>query len=364
MKAPIKFFAFIVIVLFVSCSKDSQEDSPEIILETGELYFPPIGSNDWEATTLSELNWNTSAEQDLYDFLEEKETDAFLVLKGGKIVIEKYFGDFTHTSPHTWNSAGKTITAMTTGIAQQEGFLSLSDSPLDYLGNTWSMLTPEQEQQITVEHHLTMTTGLDYTLGDVNCTDKECLTYKNNPGDFWFYHNAPYTLLDQIITNAVGKDFEAYFTEKIKNPIGMTGSWISVGYNNVYFSTARSMARFGLLNLNNGVWDGQTILDDPNFNEAMKTTSQEHNRAYGYLWWLNGKESYRVPGGEILFQGKLIENAPDDLIAGLGKNDQKLHIVPSLGLVVVRMGGDAGETLLGPSSFDNELWERINALIN
>ena len=56
-------------------------------------------------------------------------------------------------------------------------------------------------------------------------------------------------------------------------------------------------------------------------------------------------------------------DAPEDLYAGLGKNDQKLHIVPSQNLVLVRMGEDTGETLLGPSSFDNELWIQINSLI-
>ena len=68
---------------------------------------------------------------------------------------------------------------------------------------------------------------------------------------------------------------------------------------------------------------------------------------------------------KIIFQntGSLIPNAPNDLIAGLGLNDQKLYMVPSLDIVIVRMGGASNEELLGPSSFDNELWELINAVI-
>ena len=96
----------------------------------------------------------------------------------------------------------------------------------------------------------------------------------------------------------------------------------------------------------------------------MKNTSQNMNQAYGYLWWLNGKSSYRAPGLHTEFQGELIPNAPSDTYAGLGKNDQKLYIVPSQGLVIVRMGDDAGENLLGPSSFDNALWEKLNDFIN
>ena len=144
----------------------------------------------------------------------------------------------------------------------------------------------------------------------------------------------------------------------------MDGNWLQLGFSNVYYSTARSMARFGLLNLNEGSWNGNPILGNSGYFSAMTNTSQDLNKAYGYLWWLNGKESFRVPASEVQFPGKLIPNAPDDLIAGLGKDDQKLYVIPSKGLVIVRMGDDAAETLLGPSSFDNELWEKINAVIN
>ena len=144
----------------------------------------------------------------------------------------------------------------------------------------------------------------------------------------------------------------------------MNGSFVSVGFNNLYFSTARSMARFGILNLNNGIWDGETVLSDTDYFEAMTTTSQDENPAYGYLYWLNGKDSYRLPGSEETFTGKLIPNAPDDLYAGLGANDQKLYVVPSQNLVVIRMGSAAGESNLGPSSFDDVLWGLLNDLMD
>ena len=56
--------------------------------------FPPIDSNKWETIQLEELEWNSTAQQPLYDFLNETNTDAFLILKNGRIVLEKYFGDF------------------------------------------------------------------------------------------------------------------------------------------------------------------------------------------------------------------------------------------------------------------------------
>lgn len=123
------------------------------------------------------------------------------------------------------------------------------------------------------------------------------------------------------------------------------------------------MARFGLLNLNNGNWNGDQLLNTSFFDE-MINTSQNLNKSYGYLYWLNGKESYRVPGSTDLFSGKLIPNAPDDLYAGLGANDKKMYIIPSLNMVVIRLGDAAGTTLLGPSGYDNLLWEKISTMIN
>jgi hypothetical protein len=71
-----------------------------------------------------------------------------------------------------------------------------------------------------------------------------------------------------------------------------------------------------------------------------------------------------APSLQLVFNGTLIPNAPADTYSGLGKNDQKLYIVPAKRLVIVRMGEEAGESLLGPSSFDNALWEKIMDLIN
>jgi len=355
-------FSFYLITLFaISCGKD-EEPTPDPIEET--LYFPPINSETWETKSLQDLGWKTENEQVLYDFLEANGTDAFMILSNGRIVIEKYFGDFTATQVHSWNSAAKTLTAFTIGIAQEEGLLAITNPSSDYMGKGWSSLTPEQEQKITVRHHLTMTTGLDYTVPENFCTDKSCFVYKNEPGTYWYYHQGAYTVLDQIITGAVNQDFKTYFNAKIRNKIGMQGSWIKTADLNLYFSNARSMARFGLLNLNKGTWEDTPILSDASFFNAMTNTSQDLNKSYGYLWWLNGKSNYKVPGSEALFSGKLIPSGPDDLIAGLGAFDQKLYVIPSKKMVVVRMGDSAEEGELGPTDFDNELWIRLNALIN
>lgn len=365
----------------ISCSTDANDNSiaavedeteneseteTEVETETIDLalYFPPLTSDDWETITVEDLNWNASAVDPLLSFLEENNTDAFIILQNGRIVLENYFGDFDATQNHSWNSAAKTLTSMTVGIAQHEGYLSISEPSSNYLGEGWSSLTSEQEGNITIKHHLTMTTGMDYTVEDTFCSDKECLTYLNEPDTFWYYHNATYSLVDEIVEAAVGQNFQLYFNAKIRNRIGMQGYWLKVGYLNLYQSSARSMARYGLLNLNQGVWDETSIFQDHSYFNDATNTSQNSNESYGYLYWLNGKNTHRITASEELFQGKLIPNAPDDLFAGLGAFDQKLYVVPSKDLVIVRMGDAANTASLGPSGFDNTLWEKISALIN
>lgn len=196
------------------------------------------------------------------------------------------------------------------GIAKQEGDLSLSDPTSTYLGDGWSSLTPEQEGAITIWNQLTMTSGLDDGLADPFCTDPECLVYLAGPGDRWAYHNGPYTLLDGVIEGATGSTLNAYCNDKIEAQTGMDGLFIPVDYNNVYYSIARDMARFGLLILNEGNWDGTDVLSDATYYNEMVNPSQDLNKSYGYLWWLNGKESYMLPGSEVIFPGSCVPNAP------------------------------------------------------
>jgi len=123
------------------------------------------------------------------------------------------------------------------------------------------------------------------------------------------------------------------------------------------------MARFGLLVLADGNWNGNQIIPQA-FVEASTSSSQLLNKSYGYLWWLNGKSSYRLPQSQIEFQGELIPNAPADMFCALGRDDQKIYVVPNRDLVIVRMGNAADDVNFALSNFDNQLWGKINALID
>lgn len=283
-----------------------------------------------------------------------------MILVNGRIVIEAYFNGHNATADWEWNSAGKTLVSATTGIAQQEGLLSINNKASTYIGTGWTSEPLAKENLITVRHLLTMTSGLDDTK---QLVIKSNLTYVADAGTRWAYGNVFQKLTD-VVAQASGKPFETYFNDKLKNKIGMDGYWNFGLIYTIYHSTTRSMARYGLLALNNGKWKEEQIIPAAFFNESINT-SQSINPSYGYLWWLNGKSKFMIPGEQTVYPGALVPNAPADMYAAMGASDQRIYVIPSQKMVVVRMGeaSDPNNPNFAVSGFDNALWEKINAVI-
>lgn len=326
-----------------------------------QTYFPPLVGDAWDTIDPADLGWCEDSILMMYDYLEQTDSKAFIVLKDGKIVLEKYFGTFTKDSLWIWNSAGKTLTAYAVGIAQTEGFLDINDVSSDYLGSGWTSLTAPQESAVKIIHQLTMTTGFDDGVTDFYCTDPACLQYLADPGTRWAYHNGPYTMLDGVITNATGMTLNQWVNQQIKTKIGMTGSFFPSGYNRIFVSNARSMARFGLLLSQDGMWGATTVQSDLTYLNAMRTPSQSINPSYGYLTWLNGQSSFMLPSVQFSFTGSPMPNAPSDLYAALGKDGQIINVAPSDGLVLIRMGSSMGASLVG-NQYNDTIWQYMNRL--
>jgi CubicO group peptidase (beta-lactamase class C family) len=327
------------------------------------MYFPPNdGSTTWDTKTLADLSWNQAAVQPLLDYLALKNSKSFMILVNGRIVMENYFNGHTATTNWYWASAGKTLTSTMTGIAQQEGFLNINNKVSDYIGTGWTNEPLPKENLITCKNLLNMTSGIDDYVNGVYSDDvtPSTLNYKADAGTRWAYSNV-YVKLQDVIANATGQTWSNYFNAKLRDKIGMNGVWFTSGNNIVYTSTTRSMARFGLMMLNRGNWNGTQILNETYFNQAT-TTSQNINLGYGYLWWLNGKTSYHLPQSQLEFPGSIIPTAPNDMFMALGKNDQKIYVIPSKKMVVIRMGDAADNVNLALSDFDQTLWTKIAAL--
>lgn len=335
---------------------NSEENTPAD-LKDSQLYFPPV-TTTWETVNPSDLSWNEEAIVSLNEYLAATNTKAFILLKNGRIVIEEYFQDTSPTDNLPWFSAAKTLTALLTGIAEKEGLLSIRDASNNYLNPAWTSLTTEQESSIQIINQLTMTTGLDDGVADPNCTDPDCLKFLTTPNSRWAYHNGPYTKLGDVIASASGESYNNFTDKRVLAKVGMQGTWIKFGFNNIFVSNARSMARFGLLLLNRGTWQDAPVLDNETYFSAMTNSTQPLNPAYGYLTWLNGKSSFKIPGLQTSFNGSITPNAPSDMFAAMGRNGQLINVVPSLGIVMIRMGDNPQNDLV-PFTYQDELWERL-----
>ena len=330
---------------------------------TAQTYFPPLVGKQWDTTSTTKLNWCNDSIPSLLKYVGDNKSKAFLVLVDGKIVIEKYYGTFTQDSIWYWASAGKSLLATTVGIASQENLIDIQKPSSYYLDTAWTSCSLSDELNIKIVNQLSMTSGINDNVVDVDCTLPSCLTCIAPAGNRWAYHNAIYTLLEDVVSNATNQTLNAYLNSKIKAKTGMTGLYVKQGYNNVYFSNARSMARFGLLAMNNFVWNGDTVLKDGAYKTQMTNTSQNLNLSYGYLWWLNGKSSFMLPSSQLVFNSSLLPDAPSDLFSALGKNGQIINVVPSKKIVLVRIGDRPTNANELPMIFNNEIWKRLNYVI-
>jgi CubicO group peptidase (beta-lactamase class C family) len=347
----------LLLVALAGCGDD--DAAPEA--PAAAMYFPPADYAEWHTAPPASLGWNEAAIGPLKDYLAGTGTRSFMILVDGRIVMEEYFAGHDASATWPWNSAGKTLLTAITGIARQSGLLDVEDLVSAHVGTGWTATTTEQEDLIEVRHLLTMTSGLDDSRQLVVPAN---LTWVANAGERWSYHNV-FQVLFEVVAAAADQPFAGYFDAHLRDRIGMDGVWNVGPIFTIYHSTTRSMARFGLLALNQGRWDGEQIVDEEWFTDSTRS-SQDINPSYGYLWWLNGKASYMVPGGQDVYTGPLVPNAPADMHAAMGAEDQRLYVVPSRAMVIVRMGeaSDPDHPSFALSGFDNDLWERIDAVID
>ena len=328
-----------------------------------QMYFPPNESNTWETISPESLGWCEEKLPDLYELLVANGTKSFLVLKDGRIVLEQYFNGHSASMQWLWFSAGKSLRATLVGIAQERGLLNISDPTSDYLGTGWTSLPTDEEASITIRNQLSMTSGLNELF--FACITPECLRSgsPSGAGSRWAYHNGPYNLLKEVLEAASGSDLNTLTDVYIEQKIGMlTGSWIPNGNNTFYVSTARDMARFGLLILNRGVWSEQVVMEDNEYFNDMLSSSQALNPSYGYLWWLNGKESHIRPNGPASFSGPIATEAPEDLVLAAGAQGQFIAISPEQNLIMIRQG-QSDNPDLAALSIHNEIWGFLSQVI-
>ncbi|WP_310571349.1 serine hydrolase domain-containing protein [Gemmatimonas sp.] len=334
-------------------------EPPPVVVDPRTLapYFPPTTGVSWDTIAGARLGYDVAALTAALDWAGTQRSTAVVVLWRGRIVAERYWSGWTPAKDSIIASASKSVLSAIAGELARSGRLALDSAATRYLGAGWSR-SPGTESRITVRHLMGMMSGLNDSLQTVV-----------QPGTRFYYNNPAYYQLFGVVQAASSESINALSRRVLFDRIGMVGStWLpnvdtgELGW--ILSSTARDMARFGLLALNRGRWNGVPILADSAWFTASWRATPPDNGGYGLLWWLNGSSSYRIPGPYLLptQPGALIPSAPSDLVAALGKGDKKIYVVPSLELVVVRHGEDAdalGGNPLAVSTFDEQWWRKL-----
>jgi len=315
------------------------------------------------------LDRQSAAVQSLLGYVQAQNTTGFLILKGGRIILEQNWPlpndavQFRHTMAYETTAEGalledvasqqKSFVSFLVAVAVDKGLIDVEKPVSAYLGAGWSKAAPEQEARIRVLDVLNMSSGLT-----------EQFTYAAPSGTRFFYNTPVYAITKKILAAAAHRSLEDITRDWLTAPAGMKDTtWrkrpaamADVGNPTGLVTSPGDAGRFGLLILAGGVTpDGRRLVSEASFKAMFARAAT--NPSYGRLWWLNGG-AYAIRPLDRRVDGPLIPAAPADLIAALGALDRKIYVVPSLNVVVVRMGQGAAD-----KDFDQQLWLRLSPVL-
>lgn len=271
------------------------------------------------------------------------ETRAIVIVQRGAIVAERYADDVDADTTHISWSMAKSFLHAVVGILVREGRLDVGARAQ----------VPEWQDEsdprhsITLDQLMRMSSGLQFVEDyvdegishviemlfgghkDDTAAYAASLPLVHDPGTFWSYSSGTSNIVSRLTADALGAsgdEYAAFLRRELFEAIGMrsatlrfdaAGTWIGSSF---VFATARDFARFGLLYLRDGVWDGRRILPEGwvDYARTPTPTPESELLGYGAHWWL-------VPGSLGIF-------------AATGYNGQRIMCVPALDLVLVRLG--------------------------
>jgi CubicO group peptidase (beta-lactamase class C family) len=280
----------------------------------------------------------------------DQNTRAIVFLYKGRIAGERYAAGWTKDTPQISWSEGKSITATLVGLIVKDGLVSLDDfAPI----KEWQK-PGDPRGQIRIRHLMNMSSGLDFPYLGLNGPQSYTLENKhpriyfdglnvfehavNNPQEIppntkWRYHNSDPLTLGKIVRDKVEARGENYLTFPqralfdrigVRNAVLETDAWGNFIMTGFDYMSARDWARFGLLYLQDGVWQGHRILPEGWTKFVATPAPADPTLGYGGLFWLN--------------RGHAFTGVPEDAYRADGAMGQYTMIVPSKDAVIVRMG--------------------------
>ncbi len=321
--------------------------------------FEPIDPHD--------AGWDPAVVADFVTWAAEAGTRQLLIVDDGRVVAEHYWHRANERRPTDVYSAQKSLMGAAVGALIGSGVLDIAAPVSTWLGDGWTTSGPENEEKITVRHLLSMTSGLD-----------DNFAFDNEPGSTWYYNNNAYHQLRPIIEAATGRPASDVLRELVHEPLGMADTnWRPresvtdpVGRPlNGMFSTARDLARFGRFVLD-AVGDTDGGPAAAFLRESLRPATSL-NPSYGLLWWLLDGETAIVPDalnaddpakafGSRSVAHRLAPSAPAGTVAAMGAGDQRLFVVASHRVIVVRLGAPITAKTAAAGNAEEAIWARLS----
>jgi len=292
------------------CLPPSEED-------LAAVDYGPMAVGDWEVSTPEAEGVDPHLVAELYYYAEQMETlRALLVIKNGRLIAEGYFNDGAIDQKARLQSVTKSFTSALVGLAIEQGLLTGVDQKmLDFFPEIVDMVTDPRKEEITIQQMLQMRAGYpweetsaDLWAGLLSGHYPPLIEYfplVADPGTTFHYSNLTSNWLGIIVDRVSGMNLKAYAEEHLFAPLGIEpGEWgmDAEGHNNGcgdLHLTARDAAKFGLLYLNDGEYQGEQIVPAAWVEASLQSYTQDafteiggkkvgryfKDIGYGYQWW-------------------------------------------------------------------------------
>ena len=273
---------------------------------------------------------------------------SILIIKDGKLILEEYFYEYDAETLQELRSATKSFSSALVGIAINKGLITSLNTPmLGYLPEYHPENPDLRKSRITIKNLLTQQSGFACYDYDPKSPGNESKMYPTNdwikfvldlpmagnPGEAASYCSGNIQLLDKIIENVSHQSLHDFAQQNLFKPLGITNFVWNYAPNKSHEDdfgqvqlTPREMAKFGLLYLNGGIWNGKQIVPKEYVAQSLSKQSMVDGINYGYLWWC---EDLTTAGG-VKYRG----------IAAKGNGGQRIFIWPDENMVAVVTAGN------------------------
>ena len=354
----------IFILLFQFFSFSCNDDNPVKYDVLYEYTEPALTNDGWETASLTDVGLDsnpiTQYMNELLNNIQHK-IHGILIIKNGKLVLEEYFPgyvfyhgplmDFNRETKHNLASVTKSFTSALIGLSIDQGLIQDVNQKAFAFFPEYQDLNNDGKDKITLEHLLTMTSGLEWDESTYPYTDvrndvaqlfrqSDPIRYilnkplETEPGILFYYNSGLTNILGEIIRKASGMRADVFAREYLFSPLGITDYEWQMLPNNVLYTSGdlklrpRDMAKLGYLYLNSGIWKSQQIVPkwwvEASTDSFIRTIPERENGTYGYQWWVY---TYEV-------NSKQVESS-----SARGWGGQNIIVFPGLNLVVVTTAG-------------------------